>query len=98
MREIWRYDGDTVRFYERAGDEYREVSESPSFLGFTPTILADALEQSRPKDRQLHCVRFAAAGGVRTIGELKVSSQRRNSRKSCSTNRRRSSPSRSEAA
>ena len=53
VREIWRYDGNTVRFYERAGDGYREVSESPSFGGLTPTILADALQRSKTHGQTL---------------------------------------------
>lgn len=45
--EIWRYDGEHVRFYELAGSEYREVSESRSFSGLTPTMLAETLDQSK---------------------------------------------------
>jgi Uma2 family endonuclease len=47
VSEIWRYDGATVHFYELGGDEYREISESRSFAGLTPGIVADALAQSR---------------------------------------------------
>ena len=47
VREIWRYDGQRVHFYELAGDNYREVSESPSFAGFTPAMLANSLERAK---------------------------------------------------
>ena len=47
VREIWRYDGKTAQFYELAGDGYREISESPSLVGMTPAMLADALERSK---------------------------------------------------
>jgi Uma2 family endonuclease len=45
--EIWRYDGRIVQFYQLAGDQYREVSESPSFPKLQPEMLAVALEQSK---------------------------------------------------
>ena len=45
--EIWRYDGETVEFYELAGDGYRIISESGFFPGLKPAIVADALEQSK---------------------------------------------------
>jgi hypothetical protein len=47
VREIWRYDGEKVYFYELAGHEYREGSVSRSFVGLTPAILAQTLEQSK---------------------------------------------------
>ena len=45
--EIWRYDGKKFQFYELAGKKYREVSETRSFSGLTPAMLATALEQSK---------------------------------------------------
>ena len=45
--EIWRYDSKKVQFYELAGKKYREVSETRSFPGLTPAMLATALEQSK---------------------------------------------------
>ena len=45
--EIWRYDGTAVHLYERAGNGYRTITESPSFPGLTATILAGALDQSK---------------------------------------------------
>lgn len=45
--EIWRYDGKRMLFYERVGNEYREISESRSFMGLTPASLAEAIEQSK---------------------------------------------------
>ena len=45
--EIWRYDGEAAHFYQLSGGEYRELSESPSFAGFTPKMLADALDHSK---------------------------------------------------
>ncbi len=45
--EIWRYDGKSLQFYELAGDNYREVSQSRSFARLTPAMLAAALEQSK---------------------------------------------------
>lgn len=45
--EIWRYDGNTVRFYELKGDAYREIPESRFFAGFTPAMLSTALERSK---------------------------------------------------
>src|SRR5207249_6060526 len=45
--EIWRYDGKSLQFYELAGDNYREVSQSQSFARLTPAMLAAALEQSK---------------------------------------------------
>ena len=45
--EIWRYDSNTVRFYERDGDAYREISESRFFGGLTPAMLSAALAQSK---------------------------------------------------
>lgn len=47
VREIWRYDGRQVQFYELTGDRYRSLFESPSFPGLTPAMLANALEQSK---------------------------------------------------
>jgi Uma2 family endonuclease len=44
--EIWRYDGKVVQFYELAGNEYLSISESHSFSGLVPAMLADALDQS----------------------------------------------------
>ena len=45
--EIWRYDGKSLQFYELAGDNYRDVSQSRSFARLTPAMLAAALEQSK---------------------------------------------------
>ena len=45
--EIWRYDSQRVRFYELAGDGYREMPESRFFAGLTPTALGAALERSK---------------------------------------------------
>lgn len=47
VREIWRYDGETMHFHQLAGDAYREISESPSFPGLTPDLLANAVAQSK---------------------------------------------------
>jgi len=49
VSEIWRYDSHTVRFYELAGNTYREISESPSLPGLTTATVANALEQSKTK-------------------------------------------------
>lgn len=48
---IWRYDSKKVQFYELTRDKYREVSETGSFPGLLPAMLAAALEQSK-KDGQ----------------------------------------------
>lgn len=45
--EIWRYDGRTAQFYELAGAAYREIPESRFFPGLIPSLLANALEQSK---------------------------------------------------
>jgi Uma2 family endonuclease len=45
--EIWRYDSNTVQFYELAGDNYREIFQSRSFAGLTPAGLATALAQNK---------------------------------------------------
>jgi Uma2 family endonuclease len=45
--EIWRYDGKSVYFYELVKDRYKELSESASFSGLTPAMLATALEESK---------------------------------------------------
>jgi len=47
VAEIWRYDGATVEFHERAGEAYRTISESRFFPGLKPQVLAAALEQSK---------------------------------------------------
>ena len=47
VSEIWRYDSRKVQFYELVADKYREVSESRSFPGLLPAMLAAALEQSK---------------------------------------------------
>jgi Uma2 family endonuclease len=44
--EIWRYDGEAVYFLQLAGGAYREVSESASFPGLTPDLLARAIAGS----------------------------------------------------
>jgi Uma2 family endonuclease len=45
--EIWRYDGNSIYFYELADGAYREVSQSRSFPQLTPAMLVNALEQSK---------------------------------------------------
>ena len=47
IREIWRYDGNTMRFYELAGAAYREIQESRFLPGLKPQMLVEALEQSK---------------------------------------------------
>jgi len=51
VREIWRYDGRTARFYELADRRYREIHESRFLPGLTSAALTDALATSR-KDGQ----------------------------------------------
>ena len=47
--EIWHYDGETLRFYELIENSYREVPESRFFPGLKPSLLAEALEESKTK-------------------------------------------------
>ena len=47
VREIWRYDGKQVQFYELIGGQYHGLLASRSFPGLTPAMLAGALEQSK---------------------------------------------------
>ena len=44
---IRRYDGRVMQFYELADGAYGEVSESRSFPGLNPAVMATALEQSK---------------------------------------------------
>jgi len=46
VREIWQYNGVAASFLELADTEYRATSESVSFPGVTPAMLAAALAQS----------------------------------------------------
>jgi hypothetical protein len=56
--EIWRYDGNTVQFYELIGDGYLNIDESRSLRGVTPALVADALEQSRRDGQRLALLAF----------------------------------------
>jgi Uma2 family endonuclease len=49
--EIWHYSGGIMRFFKLTGDIYNEVSKSRFFAGLRPTMLADALEQSKTTDQ-----------------------------------------------
>jgi Uma2 family endonuclease len=57
--EIWRYDGATVRFYQLAGDVYREIGESRFVAGLTPVMMGTALERSKSEGQTtaLHALR-----------------------------------------
>ncbi len=44
--ELWLYDGDKVRFYQLAGQDYVEVSRSLAFPLLAPGVLTDFLERS----------------------------------------------------
>ena len=47
--EIWRYDGTTVQFYERAGDTYHAVEASRCLPGSTTEMVGEALELSKTR-------------------------------------------------
>src|SRR5437867_12105025 len=47
VREIWRYDGENMQFYELGRNSYRETAESHALPGLKPQVLARALEQSK---------------------------------------------------
>jgi Uma2 family endonuclease len=47
VAEIWRYENGSFHFYQLAGGEYAEISESLSFHGLGPAMLAEALQESR---------------------------------------------------
>ncbi len=49
--EIWRYDGNRMRFFRLGQDKYIEISGSAFFQGLTATILTDFVEQSRTQGR-----------------------------------------------
>lgn len=56
--EIWRYDGRIAQFYELGVDAYREILESRSFPGLRPTMLAEALEQSKTEGQTVALAAF----------------------------------------
>ena len=45
--EIWRYDGKRAHMYELAAGTYSESTESRSFPGLTPQIIADFLDDAK---------------------------------------------------
>jgi Uma2 family endonuclease len=45
--ELWRLDGDDLRFHVRAGKKYTEVPTSPTFAGITPADLMTFVRQAR---------------------------------------------------
>lgn len=45
--EIWRYDGTTASFYALSASEYIDITESRSFPGFMPALLAETIEHSK---------------------------------------------------
>jgi Uma2 family endonuclease len=47
VREIWRYDGETMSFHELMGSDYQPIAMSISFPGVTPKMLTEALAESR---------------------------------------------------
>jgi Uma2 family endonuclease len=47
VAELWRYDGQNAWFYQLAGNEYRETLQSRFVDGFTATMLAEVIEQSK---------------------------------------------------
>lgn len=48
--EIWRFDGQTVKFYQLANDAYDEVSHSPRFAFLAATVLPEFLWQGNDED------------------------------------------------
>jgi hypothetical protein len=66
--EIWRYDGETVRFYKLAGENYELIQNSLTFPILTAEDLKQCLEQSKTEGQT------AAAKAFRQMLRSRVSS------------------------
>lgn len=66
--EIWRYDGEVMRFYKLAGESYELIQNSPAFPSLAAEDLTQCLKQSKTEGQS------AAAAAFRQVLRARASS------------------------